>query len=314
LSVAAMLERLDNIREKFKSWLMHDLRMIAKAVGDTKMPSISFEISSLRDERIRNDFILKLAQMGRLSSDTLWEYAGVDPRSEREKIKREQDEVVKGEMPPMKGPFKDQVADAVTKEQMQEDPDGALPSKDEEFERKVDETEKMNEVQQKDEVNQPDQKKEVKEPGRPPGTKDIPHTKKRDTKPKGMSSIDKEKYKEILPKAQKMANDIRRILYADMLKKADVTKRSDLSDGIIERVEQKADVILSHAEPNDKITKEYVEKFYTEAPKKLDDCVASVRQQKVADFKKKNGKAPSKEQMKKITSSAFAICRSQLGV
>ena len=318
LSVAAMLERLDNIREKFRAWLMHDLRLIAKAVGDTKLPSVTFEISSLRDERIRNDFMLKLAQMGRLSSDTLWEYAGVDSKSEREKIKREQDEVVKGDMPPMKGPFKDQVADEVAKEQMQKDPEGALPSKDEEFDRQLKETEKMGEVQKKINPEKPapmtkDTKKQG-EPGRPPGTTNIPHSKKRDTKPKGMASIDKEKYASILPKAQKLSTDIRRVLYKEALRGAEVIKRSDLSDGLIQRVENEADIILSHADPDDKIDADYVKRFYTDGPAKLESCVKQVLEQKVKSYRKKNGKAPSAEQKKKMTSSAWAICRSQLGV
>lgn len=49
----------------------------------------------------------------------------------------------------------------------------------------------------------------------------------------------------------------------------------------------------------------------TEAPAKLDRCVADVMKQKVKDFRKRNGRAPNKKERQEMESSAFSICRSQ---
>jgi len=51
----------------------------------------------------------------------------------------------------------------------------------------------------------------------------------------------------------------------------------------------------------------------TEAGVKLDRCVRGVVKQKMTEFRKKNNKEPSSSKVKDMTSSAFAICRSQLG-
>lgn len=322
LSVAAMLERLQNIREKFKAWIMHELRLIGKAVGDTKMPSITFEISSLRDERVQNDFMLKLAQMGRLSSESLWEYAQIDPAAERRKIKDEQEDIIKGNLPVMKGPFKDQVADAVTTEKMEEEEEGVLPSKEEQMEIEVEKTEKMAEIQQKFAPKEPGgapSKKPASKPkggerGRPSGTTDRPHTKKRDTKPKGMGQIDRKKYEKLLSESRSIATKVRQVLYRDALLKAEVTKRSDLSNRIVDSIEDAANRIHSIIIEGQTVDKELVHKLYTEGPAKLDRCVSRVTNEKVASYKKKNGKAPDAAAKKKIVSSAWAICRSSTGL
>lgn len=49
----------------------------------------------------------------------------------------------------------------------------------------------------------------------------------------------------------------------------------------------------------------------SESGAKLERCVSDVLSKKVSDFKKKNGKAPSTDQLKKMKSSAFAICTAQ---
>jgi predicted metal-dependent hydrolase len=50
----------------------------------------------------------------------------------------------------------------------------------------------------------------------------------------------------------------------------------------------------------------------TEAPAKLDKCVEKVTKQLVDKFKDKNNKSPSKTQLKKLKSSAWAICQKQM--
>ena len=49
-----------------------------------------------------------------------------------------------------------------------------------------------------------------------------------------------------------------------------------------------------------------------EAPAKLERCVSDVLAKKVADFKKRNKRAPTAKERKKMESSAYAICNAQL--
>jgi len=64
----------------------------------------------------------------------------------------------------------------------------------------------------------------------------------------------------------------------------------------------------------DKIDSEYVKRFYTDGPAKLDRCVKDVLSEKMEAFTKKNSKAPSAAQKKKMTSSAWSICRASTGL
>lgn len=307
LSVAAMLERLENVREKFRTWLMRELRILGQAVGDTRVPSIKFETTSLRDERVRNDFIVKLFTMNRLSSETMWQQAGLDPKCEVARLQREAEMVKKGELPMALGPFKNPLDDTVMEEGMREDEEGVLPSREEELEREVDKQERMSEVQQKFTQENP---QGPGQRGRPSGTQK-PQSVKRDTKPKGMANIDPDVFRKYQTDANRIAKEARAVLYRDTLVIAEVNKRSDLSDNMVSHIEDLVTDIIAQASPGDKVDKKYIQKFYTNGPAKVDRCVKDVMKQKVSAFRKKNGKAPSAAQRKKMLSSSFAICQTR---
>jgi hypothetical protein len=304
LSVASMLERLEVIREQFKTWLTNELHILAKAVGDTKMPHIRFDIKSLRDERIQNDFMLRLLQMNVISRRSMLEYAKIDPDTEMEEVKREDDQVKRGELPDIKSPFKNDLDNKIKEEFMREDDDGPLPSHDEQVERGMD---RQKQVEQQTNPNSQDDR------GRPTGT-EKPQSVQRHTKPKGMGyiEIDKDKFDECRNYAQAGIRAIEIELYREALATSEIDSIEELHPSVRQRVRQMTEVILSQTAPGTDITRAYVKKMYTEAPAKLDSCVKDVMKEKLASFRKRNGKAPSAAQRKKMLSSAFAICNASV--
>jgi len=313
LSVAAMLERLETIREHLRRWVTHELMLLSRAVGDNKVPSIRFEVTSLRDPRVMNDFMVKLTQMNVISRRTLLEYANLDADVENAEVNHEQDLIKKGELPPLKGPFKDEIDTKVTEERMREDEDGVLPSNEEQTEREVQKTEKMGEVQKK--LNPPgDNPQGPGQRGRPTGT-EKPQSVKRDTKPKGMSQkirINKGKYLKYRTEGRRLVNKILGCLMRRALVAADTDRVADLRPEVRKQIWRMTEQILGNTKFGARITQSYVESFFTQAPAKLDRCVQDVFKQKVASFRKKNGKAPTGKKRKELLSSAWAICRSSL--
>jgi hypothetical protein len=83
---------------------------------------------------------------------------------------------------------------------------------------------------------------------------------------------------------------------------------------MVTKIEGAANRIHSHLQPGEKVTRGRVNLLYTQGPAKLDSCVAGVTKEKVAAFKKKNGKAPDAAAKKKIVSSAWAICKASTGL
>jgi hypothetical protein len=313
LSVASMLERLETIREHLKRWVMHELMMLSRAVGDNRIPSIRFEVTSLRDPRVQNDFMIKLTQMNVISRRTLLEYANLDPDVEMSEINTEQELMKKGEIPPLKGPFKDELDNKVREEKMREDEDGVLPSSEEQVERDAKKIEKLGEVQKKiqpkgENPQGPGQR------GRPPGT-EKPQSVKRDTKPRGMSrkvQINKAKYLKYRSEGKRLVNKIMGCLLRRALVAADTDCVADLRPEVRRQIWRMTERILGNTKFGAKITRSYIESFFTQAPAKLDRCVQDVFKQKVASYKKKAGKAPTGKKRKELLSSSWAICRSSL--
>jgi hypothetical protein len=313
LSVASMLERLETIRGHLSRWVMHELMLLARAVGDPRVPAIRFETTSLRDPRVQNDFMIKLAQMNVISRRSLLEYADLDPDVEVAEVQAELELIKKGEIPPLKGPFKDELDVKIQEEKMREDEDGALPSNEEETEREADKTEKIGEVQKK--LNPPGENPQGPgQRGRPSGTQK-PQSVKRDTKPKGMSKriqIDKRRYPKYRAEGMRLTKAIMGRLMRRALVAADTDSVADLRPEVRKQIWRMTERILSSTKFGAGITHEYVESFFAQAPAKLDRCVQDVLKQKVSAFKKKNGKAPTGNKRKGLLASSWAICKSSL--
>jgi len=75
-----------------------------------------------------------------------------------------------------------------------------------------------------------------------------------------------------------------------------------------------ATILADFAQFLNKLSKESAKASVDQAtaPAKLERCVAKVLPQRVANFKKRKGRAPNAKEMKQLESSAFAICQASL--
>ncbi len=105
IAVATVLERLESYRNKVQSWLMNELKVIADAMGFKKLPTVRFGRTSLKDEKAQQTFMMGLYDRGILSADTLLEEGGTTAEIEASKMKEEKAKYKEKDIFEPKGPF-----------------------------------------------------------------------------------------------------------------------------------------------------------------------------------------------------------------
>lgn len=105
IAVAAVLERLESYRKKVQNWLMNELKIIADAMGFKKLPTIRFGRTSLKDEKAFQAFLTGLYDRGILSADTLLSEGGTTAEIEAAKMKKEKTQYREKDIFEPKGPF-----------------------------------------------------------------------------------------------------------------------------------------------------------------------------------------------------------------
>lgn len=104
IAVATVLERLESYRNQVKDWLMGELKIIADAMGFQKLPTIRFGRTSLQDEKAYQAFITGLYDRNILSADTVLRELETDVDTEVAKMKEENELREEGVLE-MRGPF-----------------------------------------------------------------------------------------------------------------------------------------------------------------------------------------------------------------
>lgn len=105
IAVATVLERLESYRKKVQSWLMNELKIIADAMGFKKLPTVRFGRTSLKDEKAQQTFMMNLYDRGILSADTLLAEGGTTAEIEASKMKDEKKNLREKDIFEPKGPF-----------------------------------------------------------------------------------------------------------------------------------------------------------------------------------------------------------------
>lgn len=162
LSIKLLLEKLETIRDIIEDWLRVELKNIAKVMKFKRLPQIVWGLMSLRDENAERKLWLDLYDRGIVSDTTMLEQFGSDFDVElaRQQVEKEVKEVENPGI--LKTDKKFRAPVMVTKGPFNKDP---APPK-------------------------PPLKKPLKKGGRPVKT-GKPQTKKRNTKPKGMATLQK---------------------------------------------------------------------------------------------------------------------------
>lgn len=166
LGVRTLLERLEEARNTIVRWLTKELELLVHTLGIKKMPTIRFGKMSLRDEQAEKQLIIQLLDRNIISVEAVLEVFGEDFEIELERLKYEDSVREETGMFQKHSPYVDPVNDMELDEQL------TLES----------------ELKQKEQVAKDRVKKNAtNKNGRPGGSKGIPQSKKRATKPQGMA-------------------------------------------------------------------------------------------------------------------------------
>lgn len=104
IAVATVLERLESYRNKVKDWIMGEVKIIADAMGFQKLPTVKFGRTSLQDEKAYQTFVTGLFDRNIVSADTVLREIDSDVETEAAKMKEENAIREEGVLE-MRGPF-----------------------------------------------------------------------------------------------------------------------------------------------------------------------------------------------------------------
>ncbi|MHA2172730.1 MAG: hypothetical protein ACXAB7_22910 [Candidatus Kariarchaeaceae archaeon] len=296
LAIKTLLERLKTGRMKLLHLIQDDMEMVAKALGFQKSAWVKMKSMSLNDEEVERRFLLELIDRNVMSSRTLIEHAGENFDIELQRMK-EEDEIRKDIIDD--SPF------ALRKmgkfgPQLQDDTLIFADEEDMPAMRKP----KQDELPTAQEDN-------GRNGGRPRGDKrKRSETTPRSPRGEGLAAMELRRQADY--KFQKLFD----IFTSNSHKSNNSKKLAKLRDIASSNVYDAILKSICHLDGLERITIQQIsdvlnDKNLTESGAKLERCVRSVVRDRVAKFRKKNGKTPSEKKMKDINSSAFAICKSQ---
>lgn len=247
LSVRTLLERLEEGRREVEKWLNKQLRMIAAIMGHRDVPTVKFGQMSLRDEQAEKQLVLGLLDRNVISIEAVHEMFGFNFDVERERLKTEKEIEENEEIFVKHGPFVDPMTDVdeaekldIQQEQMNKDRDFQRENMD--IDRKNRQQEMKFKMQTEKQKLQIMKKKQNQKPnGRPPGVR-TPHSKKRDTKPKGMAFINTKikadkRYTEIEDYLTNLMIETRGVKFKKALSKEDRSMLEELTFAIFSAVD-----------------------------------------------------------------------------
>lgn len=298
LSVKTLLERLETGRQHIMEWLEAQVNAVALGMGFRKPASVKMRHMSLTDEAAAKQIILELYDRNLISAQTALEYMDEDPEVEIPRMQEEDDfrKANKKAYPFVllkTGKYGPQHVNGVVPIGMfAADPNTVLEAK----------TAPKGAPTAQGPAGQ--------QGGRPAGT-NKPQQKQRLTEPKGQTP--KSRGSEDLPEIT--------------INPEYLARGESICDELAKTFETQDDEIYAEAAikilcniKDDQTLGDAVEAmvkqpdFFTSAPAKLERCVREVTNKKVADFRAKNGRAPNKKERNAMISSAWAICRSSLGM
>ena len=306
LAARTLLERLEPGRKLFLEWVKEQFEEIRLALGFQKAAWVKMHNTSLKDQEVEQRFLLEMVDRNLISAKTMIERGGENFEIEIQRMKeedrlREQFE----EKSPMTlrklGKFGPQLQDPSLSEML--DDEG-------------------NQISLEDEGKKPlpsGQEEEGNSGGRPNGTPRRRTREQGPRKPQGQN-VSRLSLAVDLRRVRKHAEAKFNKLYSYLGEKQAVRHGVAIAelDGAAKNKVYNAIVrVLAYTEGSKRITKKQVAQILKgqypliEAGEKLERCVKSVVKQRVSKFRERNGKVPGADKMKEITSSAFAICKSQ---
>lgn len=321
LSVKTLMERLETCRSEILTWLTKELRRIMKAMGWKTMPHIRFGRMSLRDEVSEKEILMKLVDRNIISAETVLQYFGESSAVEIQRIKREKELYEKNNIK-RNSPIESK-EDLNTPDQNEDDFDSKGPGQ--EGRPKNDKTKQKKERDTKPQGMGTLNPLEVIELGSKAvnlyGEVERLITDKycKNYKVKNKKSLLKEQRQELdkiiftVFSNLSVYYDIESEEIIDLFDKVGDSEPDARASEIFESLKVKHIENLSLSKIRELRAHSLVLcelENYTEAPAKLDRCVAKIYKG-LLEKEKKKGKVSDKKK-KELKSSAFAICTKQL--
>ena len=293
LSVRTLLERLESARDMIIEFWEGECVKVAKALGFQRPAKVRMRHMSLLDAEAERRFILELYDHNLLSAESVLSNTGENLQVELQRM-REEDKI------------REDIAD--------ESPFALLKI----HKYNVEPSLFVEDLDQSKQIPKPaSQGPEGEKGGRPPDTK-RKQSKVKTVTPQGKKTaasilVDEKYYKQAESRFDALYN---MFVKAVMLRNPNYKSEEDLSENETNNIYSAIDKVLCAIINKEDYNSENIvlalSDKLTTAPEKLDRCVSRVKEQKIKKFREKNNRKPNKKEMKDITSSAWAICRSQL--
>jgi len=277
MSVKLLLEKLETIRCKLEDWLRVEVKKIADAMKFRRLPIIKWGLMNLRDENAERKLWIDLYDRGIVSDESMLEQFGTDFNIESERQKYEK--------------------------KIKEEENKGIKQDDKKFRSPV----MVSQGPFKRSVLEPPKPKPAGGAGGRPVKTGTPQTKKRNTKPKGMGSIQKfQRFHQFATDAVKLIADTA----TDMAVKAQEVRDSrSLTKAQKVELEQIVTHTLAALDPNTKLSQDLVYDLL----KGNDDAFSTERCKRiVALYQEEASEVTTKEERLDLMCNAFAAINADL--
>jgi len=112
LGLKTMIEKLEYIRERIRTWIMNEVSIVMDALGWEEPPVIRFNNMNLRDDATLGKLILEMFDRGILSKGTSLDYVNESWEVEKRRIAEERAEEEENRHVDSYGPFKNNIPEA----------------------------------------------------------------------------------------------------------------------------------------------------------------------------------------------------------
>lgn len=293
LSVKTLMERLEGARETLLEWLESESVKIAKAMKFRKPATVRMRHMSLLNAEAERQFMLELYDHHLLSAQTLLSNVGENPEVEMKRMKEEDD----------------------VREGLQDDFPFVLRKVDKYNPSIISQDGKDNgEIKESPSSQGPRGEAGGRPNGEEEGQRDVKNVRPQGSKTAASIVINKKYYLQ----ARSRFDVLYKMFAKALVKKRRYNVEIDMTDEDREIIYSAIDKIMCSLLNKEDYTEDNIKAILSgdmelaTAPAKLDRCVKNVKKQRVEKFKEEKGRSPNKKEMEEITSSAFAICRSQL--
>jgi len=286
VQLKTLVQRLEYVRMKCILWIQNELQLVADAMGFNKIPNVTFQTMSLRDETAEKQLIIQLLDRNIVSAETVHKAFGKDFEIELENMKYEND--IRNKNPellekanPYYRPLSIMKFQKDTQIELEELKDGLI-----------------NSVPTGDNLGGDQPRKDgITAPGRPPNVKDTKIRKPRT--PKVLAALK--------AKAEEIIVEIDSIIDPVFLLKNNIRNIRSLSKKQKETLQNIKFLILSNINIDDNVTIKLIENIISNPSNdKINDFYKTLNELSL-EYKLQNNKELSVGVLKSLMASCWAI-------